>query len=54
MMQIYKYYLSHPNNIIVIAQNETGNNVLNHIFDENNEKFLKFFLATQIGCIRPV
>lgn len=48
-MQIYKYYLSHPNNIIVIAQNETGNNVLNHIFDEN-----KFFLATQIGCIRPI
>lgn len=28
MVQIYKYYPSHPNNIIVIAQNETVNNVL--------------------------
>lgn len=25
-----------------------------NIFDENNEKFLSFFLATQIGCIRPI
>lgn len=27
---------------------------LTNIFDENNEKFLKFLLATQIGCIRPI
>lgn len=25
-----------------------------NIFDENNEKFLMFFLATQIGCVRPI
>lgn len=43
MMQIYKYYLSHPSNNRVIAQNVTVNNVLEPIFQSGINFFEDFF-----------
>lgn len=43
MMQIYKYYLSHPNNNRDIAQNETINYVPKRHFRRNSVFFEDFF-----------